>query len=212
MFERYCPYCAYSTEKASTLSMHISMKHKKSKKHKCPECDQSFAQKTQLEHHFVNQHCEADIECPHPDCTLKFKTTANQKSHYVRNHLNHLSLFSTCIPKTMKQCKRCGHQAKTAAMYYHVAHCSPCSPFSEAYKESAETSSNDDDDDDHDYDDDSLLDFDELDLSNEELMDFVMSDDLQYRSMDIETNCNEYDIERELDILAEQDDINMDFW
>ena len=74
----YFPSCDFRTHKLSTMSMHIAMKHKKNKPHVCPVCDERFAVKTQLQHHFVNNHCEADIPCRHPQCNKKFKMKKNK--------------------------------------------------------------------------------------------------------------------------------------
>ena len=125
---RECPYCSYQTEKASTLSMHISMKHSNKRKHECPECHLRFSQKTQLEHHFLNHHSDSDIECPDKDCTMRFKTHTNQQIHYVRKHMDAKTLFAY-YEGNEYECLFCDYIGKPAAMYYHAAHCSPCSPF-----------------------------------------------------------------------------------
>ena len=124
---RQCPYCPYQTEKASTFSMHLSMKHGSKKKHACPECNLRFSQKTQLEHHFINHHCGADIECPEPNCTMKFKTHTNVKTHYVRKHMD--SKLYMYKEGDYYVCSECEYSGKSAAMCYHIAHCSPDSPF-----------------------------------------------------------------------------------
>ena len=129
MFVRHCRYCDYSTQKASTLSMHISMKHKKRNKHICPICRDGFSQKTQLEHHFVNQHCPADIPCLDLSCPVKFKTATNQQTHYIRKHMTPDLLYTASNTKGYKRCLSCPHIARTNSIQYHVAQCSPLSPF-----------------------------------------------------------------------------------
>ena len=124
-----CNYCDYKTKKGSTLSMHVSMKHSLNKKHHCPLCGEKFAEKTQLQHHFVNNHCDPDIPCGFPGCTLLFKNTTTQKMHYVRSHLKDKPLFSSSSMKGYKICLTCNIFLKRANMMYHLAQCSPESPF-----------------------------------------------------------------------------------
>ena len=126
---RHCNYCEYSAMKGSTLSMHVSMKHSRNKKHHCPMCDQKFAEKTQLQHHFVNNHCDPDIPCGFPGCAFIFKNTTTQRMHYVRSHMKDKLVFSSSSMKGYKICLTCNVFLKRANMMYHLAQCSPDSPF-----------------------------------------------------------------------------------
>ena len=105
------------------------MKHTMKQKHECPECFQTFSAKTQLEHHFVNHHCEADIQCVFDGCSKVFKNITSQKVHYTRKHMKQTPLFIATSEKEILQCLTCSHTAKRASIYYHVANCSPQSPF-----------------------------------------------------------------------------------
>ena len=124
-----CNYCDFTTKKGSTMSMHVSMKHCLTKKHRCPECIQQFAQKTQLQHHFVNNHCPADIPCGFSGCDFLFKNTTTQKMHYVRCHLKDKLLYTSSSMKGFKTCLTCNIFLKRANMMYHLAQCSTESPF-----------------------------------------------------------------------------------
>ena len=111
------------------MSMHVSMKHSLAKKHKCPQCPILFAEKTQLIHHFVNNHCEADIPCGFPGCPHLFKNTTTQKMHYVRNHLKDKKLYAPSSMTGCVTCLTCNIFLKRANMMYHLAQCSAESPF-----------------------------------------------------------------------------------
>ena len=111
------------------MSMHVSMKHSLHKKHHCPLCTEKFAAKTQLQHHFVNNHCDPDIPCGFPGCTLLFKNTTTQRMHYVRSHMKDQVMYSSSSMKGYKICLTCNIFLKRANMMYHLAHCSPDSPF-----------------------------------------------------------------------------------
>jgi len=124
-----CDICDYETKNSSTLSMHVSMKHSLTKKHKCPQCPKLFAEKTQLIHHFVNNHCEADIPCGFPGCPHLFKNATTQKMHYVRCHLKDKKLFAPSSMKGCVTCLTCNIFLKRANMMYHLAQCSVESPF-----------------------------------------------------------------------------------
>ena len=124
-----CNYCDFTTKKGSTMSMHVSMKHCLTKKHRCPECIQQFAQKTQLQHHFVNNHCPADIPCGFSGCDFLFKNITTQKMHYVRCHLKDKLLYTSSSMKGFKTCLTCNIFLKRANMMYHLAQCSTESPF-----------------------------------------------------------------------------------
>jgi len=126
---RQCNYCDYETQNGSTMSMHVSMKHSPTKKHKCPKCPKLFAEKTQLIHHFVNNHCDADIPCGFPECPFLFKNTTTQKMHYVRSHLKDKELFAPSSIKGQVTCLTCNIFLKRANMMYHLAQCSTESPF-----------------------------------------------------------------------------------
>lgn len=126
---RHCDFCEFKTEKSSTMSMHTSMNHSSEKKHQCPECPQRFAVRTQLQHHFVNHHCEADIPCGFPGCTFLFKTTTTHRMHYVRAHLKPKNLFTPSSMKGYVTCLTCNVYLKRANMMYHLAQCSAESPF-----------------------------------------------------------------------------------
>jgi hypothetical protein len=125
----YCNFCPYKTEKGSTMSMHVSMKHSLRKKHNCPECPKQFAEKTQLQHHFVNNHCPADIPCPSPGCTKLFKNTTTQRMHYVRRHMKDKILFTPSSMTGCFSCLTCHIYLKRPNMMYHIAQCSIESPF-----------------------------------------------------------------------------------
>lgn len=126
---RRCKICDYETKNSSTMSMHVSMKHSPTKKHKCPKCPKLFAEKTQLIHHFVNNHCPADIPCGFPECPFLFKNTTTQKMHYVRCHLKDKELFAPSSFKGQVTCLTCNIFLKRANMMYHLAQCSTESPF-----------------------------------------------------------------------------------
>ena len=126
---RQCPYCEYQTEKASTLSMHISMKHKSKRAHQCYFCHKRFSQATQLQHHIINHHSKPQIHCKEPSCNAVFKNETSHKIHYVRRHMKHLHLFERSSMPGMRHCLSCGTFTAPSAMYYHVAICSPQSPF-----------------------------------------------------------------------------------
>lgn len=126
---RHCHLCEFTTKLASTMSMHISMTHTKNKKHECPICHDKFAEKTQLQHHFVNNHCDPDILCGFPGCALLFKNTTTQKMHYVRHHISKALVYTSSFMKGYKTCLTCNTYLKCANMMYHIAQCSPESPF-----------------------------------------------------------------------------------
>jgi len=130
---RYCPQCDYITKNASTMSMHIAMKHIMKPKHECLECFKKFPTKTQMEHHYINHHCEADISCKNLKCTKVFKNTTSQKIHYTRKHMKNDKLFVKTQTNGIVKCATCPYEATKSAMYYHVANCSPYSPFSEKF-------------------------------------------------------------------------------
>ena len=130
---KYCSHCDYITKNASTMSMHMSMKHIMKPKHECSECFEKFPTKTQLEHHYVNHHCEANISCKHLGCTKVFKNTTSQKIHYTRKHMKNIQLFVPTETKGYVRCITCNYEATKSAIYYHVANCSPYSPFSEKF-------------------------------------------------------------------------------
>ena len=127
--------CDFRTHKPSTMSMHISMKHTKNKSHECPICHEMFSVKTQLQHHFVNNHCEPDIVCRYPQCDKKFKNETSHKIHYARVHMKHILKFKPNFNEGYVQCQYCEHVCKPGGMYYHSANCSPYSPFSPNYKQ-----------------------------------------------------------------------------
>lgn len=133
MVYRDCHWCDFRTNKSSTMSMHVSMKHKKHKTHECPICHELFVAKTQLQHHFVNNHCEADIPCLFKGCTKKFKNETTHKIHYTRVHMKHTIKFRHDFSIGYVRCQYCEHVCKPAGMYYHTAICSPQSPFSPNY-------------------------------------------------------------------------------
>lgn len=133
------PSCNFRTCNGSTMSMHISMKHRRQKSHECPICHEMFSVKTQLQHHFVNNHCEPDIVCKHPQCNKKFKTDASHKIHYARVHMKHILQFEADFNEGYVKCQYCEHVCKPGGMYYHSANCSPYSPFSSNYKEPEKT-------------------------------------------------------------------------
>lgn len=135
MVFRACPHCDYRTEKASTMSMHIKIKHVLDKEHVCPFCMENFSTRSQLQHHLRNNHYDAEIPCRMEGCTHVFKDECAHKMHYVRHHMKHLKheLYQPSKSKGFSHCLTCGKMKKNAAMVYHVACCSPLSPFSKNY-------------------------------------------------------------------------------
>lgn len=129
---RICKYCEYTTNNSSTLSMHISMKHRRVFRHRCPYCYVVFIEKTQLEHHIMNNHTDKNIECPFDSCDKIFRTKTTMKIHYVRKHLKNRELFGIDSFGELF-CYTCREYFKNSAMYYHQAICSKYSPFSEKY-------------------------------------------------------------------------------
>ena len=125
---RYCKECPYYTRKANTLSMHVTRLHGNQDKHFCKECPDSFPTQTQLGHHIVNKHSEASISCANPLCTLIFKNSTTQKTHYVRCHLKQ-DLLYVRRPEKMCKCLSCGDIFTLNSVVYHVSGCSPLSPF-----------------------------------------------------------------------------------
>ena len=115
------------------MSMHLSMKHIMKPKHECSECFEKFPTKTQMEHHYVNHHCEADISCKNLSCAKVFKNTTSQKIHYTRKHMKNVELFVKTEINGIVKCAVCPYEATKSAMYYHAANCSPYSPFSEKF-------------------------------------------------------------------------------
>jgi hypothetical protein len=130
---KYCPHCDYITKNASTMSMHLSMKHIMKPKHECPECFEKFPTKTQVEHHYVNHHCEANISCKNLSCSKTFKNTTSQKVHYTRKHMKNIQIFVPTDTKGYVKCASCSYETSKSAIYYHAANCSPYSPFSEKF-------------------------------------------------------------------------------
>ena len=126
-FSRSCPYCSYRTEKQSTLSMHIAMKHDTEyRPHQCPHCDKSFRVRTQLHHHVTNHHLSKKIKCKFPDCTNTFKHPTTAKVHFVRSHMQCASYFrelDTAGKTKMVECLGCSKVCTKAAIYYHLAQC-----------------------------------------------------------------------------------------
>ena len=125
---RYCQHCPYYTRNANTLSMHVTRLHRNQHNHFCNECPASFPTQTQLGHHVVNKHSEASLECADPLCTLKFKNSTTQKTHFVRCHLKANLLYRKRPDKTCV-CISCGNLFTLNAIMYHVSGCSPLSPF-----------------------------------------------------------------------------------
>ena len=128
---RYCQTCEYKTRKPNALSMHVSRKHKDDPQHNrhiCNLCPKSFPTQTQLGHHLVNQHSDATISCAKKGCTLKFKNTTTQKTHYIRCHMDKSSLY---LKKNSDCCKclSCGDLFTLNSIIYHVSGCSDKSPF-----------------------------------------------------------------------------------
>ena len=109
------------------------MKHIMKPKHECPVCFQKFPTKTQVEHHYVNHHCEADIRCKNINCEKVFKNVTSHKVHYTRRHMKSSQLFVPTRIKGTVKCANCPYEASKSAMYYHAANCSPYSPFSEKF-------------------------------------------------------------------------------
>ena len=127
---RICPVCPnFSTTKQSTYSMHIIMKHREDKPHKCDYCLKSFAVKTQLQHHITNIHTVSIVQCQHPNCHQTFKNNTAENVHCVKKHMRRVSMFHTLEDKNEVQCVTCEKVFKKNAVYYHVSKCHPLSPF-----------------------------------------------------------------------------------
>ena len=126
---RYCKDCPYFTRKANTLSMHVARLHSNQNNHLCTICYDAFPTQTQLGHHLVNKHSSPTIKCVNPLCSLLFKNTTTQKTHYVRCHLNPELMYVKRHDKTCR-CISCGELFTLNSIVYHVSGCSPLSPFS----------------------------------------------------------------------------------
>ena len=127
---RYCPICPdFATDKQSTYSMHIIMKHRERKPHNCKYCLKSFAVKTQLQHHVTNIHTEPVIQCQHPNCHQTSKNNTAENVHHVKKHMHHVKMFNKLEDSNFVQCVTCEKVFKKNAVYYHVSKCHPLSPF-----------------------------------------------------------------------------------
>ena len=128
---RICPVCPdFSTKKQSTYSMHIIMKHREERPHRCDYCLKSFPVKTQLQHHITNIHTVSVIQCQHPSCHQTFKNNTAENVHQVKKHMKHITTFRVLEgDKGSAQCVTCEKVFKKNAVYYHVSKCHPLSPF-----------------------------------------------------------------------------------
>lgn len=141
-----CPYeCQYCTVNESTMSMHISRKHgeeagRQTNFFSCTSCDNKFNTGTALAHHIKAQHEPASIPCKDPSCNLIFKMEQSLCTHYVRKHMNELSLIRyTATDESTAECLHCKKEMKTTSITYHLAKCVPDSPFSKEFQEEAGT-------------------------------------------------------------------------
>lgn len=128
VYLRRCYECGYTTAKATTLCMHIAMKHGEKKK-QCLICGERFASATQLHHHHANNHRAPYIKCPYEGCTELFKTRATMQIHYVRHHMDRKLLMTKTEHKNKSQCLSCASVFATNTCVYHVSKCSKLSPF-----------------------------------------------------------------------------------
>ena len=123
--------CGYKAANKNTLCMHAAMKHGGERPHTCQDCGRSFAVQTQLNHHIINHHGEADISCRDPDCTMMFKAHATHMTHFMRHHVKYIVLFENTEDKKIVRCMSCGKTYKKNAIHYHVSTCNIQSPFHE---------------------------------------------------------------------------------
>jgi len=129
---RYCRKCNYFTRKANTLSMHMMLKHATKHSHFCQSCPASYPTQIQLKHHAI-KHVSATIKCISKECLLQFKTTATQRTHYVRRHIDRDALYTKLLIETdMCKCLSCAAIFTINAIVYHVSSCSPLSPFNKS--------------------------------------------------------------------------------
>ena len=125
-----CPYCEWSSQKGSTFSMHISIKHaaevgKEIDPYKCEFCEKKFSAQTRLDHHISNHHIIILKNCSFLGCKYQGKNNGSLISHYVRMHLPHLA--TEC--KKVGGCTGCSR--KGSISNYHIGKCNKESPFAD---------------------------------------------------------------------------------
>ena len=75
-----CQHCEKHYSRVSSLSRHIASSHcQQNNKHKCTDCDQTFARHDNLKRHRRRRHSRASLACVH--CGCKFPSTHGLQHH-----------------------------------------------------------------------------------------------------------------------------------
>ena len=84
-----CIVCGKSFSKRSNLKSHLGIHNKADCKHKCVDCDQTFAWKTSLNRHKEKVHMQnGGIEFSCDFCPRKYKVQSILKDHVKRDHFD----------------------------------------------------------------------------------------------------------------------------
>ena len=135
-----CPYCDYSNKKMSSMSEHVRRKHpieanRQVDPFECNYCPKKFQANSSRIHHIKTHHEINFINCPHPECDKKHKTTTELYTHYSRIHMDHKESFpsyekgKSIKEKEKVECKHCKKKMRLESSYYHNAICNFKSPF-----------------------------------------------------------------------------------
>jgi len=109
-----------SDKKPSTMSMHVSIKHKPAT-YDCPYgCDKKFSNKTFLRQHIASNHNdEKKFKCT--KCNFTCKTKGTMLQHDIR-HYNIKSLFKPSCEGHV-ECLGCNKVITKGSRIYHAARC-----------------------------------------------------------------------------------------
>ena len=110
-----CPHCPKYLSSASNLTRHIKQVHRQLRPYKCEFCGDSFKEQGHLDNHKEAKHAENPklVDCPEPDCGLKFKNSKELDKHLRQFHI-----------VTDHQCPKCKmYLASRGSLHNHKKTC-----------------------------------------------------------------------------------------